>query len=59
MDETLRKAAEDARAVASDPRSALAEIKDLAQRQRVVLERQEKAVAVLEEPICRSSPETK
>ena len=59
MDETRRKAAEDARDAANDARSALVEIKDLALRQRVVLERQEKTLAVLEDSIHVSSPATK
>jgi hypothetical protein len=44
----MREAAQEARAAANATREALADLKDLAQRQRLVLDRQEKAVAMLE-----------
>jgi len=46
--ENMREAAKEARAAANATREALADLKDLAQRQRLVLDRQEKAVAMLE-----------
>ncbi len=54
MAESLRRTAEDARGLVSDGREALANLNDLVQRQRVVLERQEKALKALEERTDRS-----
>ena len=47
--ETLRRAVEDATASAVELRAGLADIKDLAQKQRLVLERQEQALAAFEQ----------
>ena len=57
MAETLRRTALDVQASVGDMREVLAEIKELARKQRLVLERQEKALAAFDRRLRYSEPQ--